>query len=118
MYIKTGDTVAIIAGRDQFVTDKKGNKTRKTGTVLRVYNKTNRVLVEGVNIVKKHQRPTQANEKGGIVEVEAAIHASNVALIDPTTGQPTRVRIVTEVDAKGKTTKKRVAAKSGAAIYK
>ena len=118
MLIRTGDTVAVIAGRDQFVTDKKGNKSRRTGTVLRVYTKTNRVLVEGVNIVKKHQRPTQTNEKGGIVEVEASIHASNVALIDPTTNKPTRVKIVTEVDAKGNKTKKRVAVKTGAAIDK
>ncbi|HKL94917.1 MAG TPA: 50S ribosomal protein L24 [Haploplasma sp.] len=118
MYIKTGDTVAVIAGRDQFVTDKKGNKSRKTGTVLKVYNKTNRVLVEGVNIVKKHQRPTQANEKGGIIEVEAPIHVSNVALIDPTTNLPTRIRTQVEVDAKGNKTKVRVAVKTGAKIDK
>ena len=118
MIIKTGDTVAIIAGSDQFVTDKKGNKTRKTGKVLRVFPKTDRVLVEGVNIVKKHQRPTQANEKGGIVEMPAPIHASNVALIDPQTGLPTRVKIKTEVDAKGKNRKIRVAVKTGAAIDK
>lgn len=118
MYIKTGDTVAIIAGSDQFVTDKKGVKTRKTGKVLKVYHKTNRVLVEGVNIVKKHQRPSQANEKGGIVEVEAPIHASNVALIDPKTNQPTRVKILTEIDDKGKKKKIRVATKSGERIDK
>ncbi len=91
MYIKAGDTVAVIAGRDQYVTDKKGNKTRKTGRVIRVYPKTDRVLVEGVNIVKKHQRPTQANDKGGIIEKEAPIHVSNVAIVDPKTGQPTRI---------------------------
>ncbi|MCK9235625.1 MAG: 50S ribosomal protein L24 [Acholeplasmataceae bacterium] len=91
MYIKAGDTVAVIAGRDQYVTDKKGNKTRKTGRVIRVYPKTERVLVEGVNIVKKHQRPTQANDKGGIIEKEAPIHVSNVAIVDPKTGQPTRI---------------------------
>ncbi|MDY0276527.1 MAG: 50S ribosomal protein L24 [Acholeplasma sp.] len=118
MLIKTGDTVAVIAGGDQFVTDKKGTKVRKTGKVLRVYPKTNRVLVEGVNIVKKHQRPSQANEKGGIVQVEAPIHASNVALIDPQTGKPTRVKIKVEVDDKGKKKKIRVAVKSGANIDK
>lgn len=118
MLIKTGDTVAIIAGGDQFVVDKKGNKSRKTGRVLRVYPKTERVLVEGVNIVKKHQRPSQMNEKGGIVEMEAPIHVSNVALIDPSTNKPTRVKIKTEVDAKGKKTKIRVAVKSGANIDK
>lgn len=118
MLIKTGDTVAVIAGGDQFTTDKKGNKLRKVGRVLRVYPKTQRVLVEGVNIVKKHQRPSQMNEKGGIVEMEAPIHVSNVALIDPQTNQPTRVRIKTEIDAKGKTKKVRVAVKSGTAIDK
>ncbi|TVP86637.1 MAG: 50S ribosomal protein L24 [Acholeplasmataceae bacterium] len=91
MYIKAGDTVAIIAGSDQFATDKKGNKTRKTGRVLKVYTKTERVLVEGVNKIKKHQRPTQADDKGGIIEKEAPIHVSNVALLDPKTGKPTRV---------------------------
>lgn len=118
MRIKTGDTVAIIAGRDQFVTDKKGNKTRKTGTVLRVFPKTDRVIVEGVNIVKKHERPSQMNEEGGIIEVEAPIHASNVALIDPETNTPTRVRMKTEVDSKGNKRKIRVATKSGQAIDK
>ncbi|HHT98703.1 MAG TPA: 50S ribosomal protein L24 [Acholeplasma sp.] len=91
MKIKAGDTVAVIAGRDRFVTDKKGNKTRRTGRVLRVFKDEDRVLVEGVNLVKKHQRPTGANDKGGIIEKEAPIHVSNVALIDPKTGKPTRV---------------------------
>ena len=113
MYIKAGDTVTVIAGRDQFVTDKKGNKSRKTGRVLRVYPKTDRVLVEGVNIVKKHQRPTQANDKGGVIEKEAPVHVSNVALIDPKTGTPTRVG-VREVDGK----KVRYAKKSGESLDK
>lgn len=113
MYIKAGDTVAVIAGADQFVTDKKGVKTRKTGRVLKVYPRTNRVLVEGVNKVKKHQRPTQANDKGGIIEKEAPIHVSNVALVDPKTGKPTRVG-VKEVDGK----KIRYAKKSGASLDK
>ena len=118
MNIKAGDTVAIIAGRDQFVTDKKGNKTRKTGTVLRVFPKADKVLVEGVNIVKKHQRPTQANDKGGVLEVEAPIHVSNVALVDPKTGLPTRVRTKVEIDDKGNKKKIRVAVKSGTSIDK
>ncbi len=93
MKIKAGDTVAVIAGRDQFVVDKKGEKTktRKTGRVIKVFPLTNRVIVEGVNKVKKHQRPTKGDDKGGIIEQEAPIHASNVALVDPKTGQPTRV---------------------------
>jgi large subunit ribosomal protein L24 len=113
MYIKAGDTVAIIAGRDQFVTDKKGNKTRKTGRVIKVYPRTDRVLVEGVNIVKKHQRPTQQNEKGGILEKEAPIHVSNVALLDPKTNKPTRVGF-RFVDGK----KVRYAKKSGESLDK
>lgn len=113
MYIKAGDTVAVIAGADQFVTDKKGNTTRKTGRVLKVYPRTDRVLVEGVNKVKKHQRPSQANEKGGIIEKEAPIHVSNVAMIDPKTGKPTRIGIK-EVDGK----KIRYAKKSGASLDK
>jgi large subunit ribosomal protein L24 len=113
MNIKTGDTVAVIAGRDQFVTDKKGKTTRKTGRVLKVYPKTDRVLVEGVNMIKKHQRPTQADDKGGIIEKEAPIHVSNVAMIDPKSGKPTRVGY-RFVDGK----KVRYAKKSGESLDK
>lgn len=91
MYIKTGDMVTIISGKDQFTTDKKGNKVRTTGRVLRVFPKTDRVIVEGVNIRTFHEAPSQTNEKGGIVEREAPIHVSKVALIDPKTNEPTRV---------------------------
>jgi len=91
MNIKTGDTVVVIAGGDQFAVDKKGVKTRKTGRVLKIDREKHTVIVEGVNMVKKHQRPTSANDKGGIVEIPAAIHASNVAVLDPKTGGPTRV---------------------------
>ena len=93
MQIKTGDTVVVIAGKDKFTKDKKGNKVQTTGKVLKVYPRTNRVVVEGVNIVKKHQKPTQANQNGGIIEVEAPIHASNVMLLDPTLNKPVRVGI-------------------------
>jgi large subunit ribosomal protein L24 len=113
MNIKAGDTVAVIAGRDQFVTDKKGKTTRKTGRVLKVYPKTERVLVEGVNMIKKHQRPTQADDKGGIIEKEAPIHVSNVAMIDPKSGKPTRVGY-RFVDGK----KVRYAKKSGESLDK
>lgn len=115
MKIRTGDTVAVIAGRDQFVVDKKGEKTRtrKTGRVLKVFPATNRVIVEGVNKVKKHQRPTKDDDKGGIVEQEAPIHVSNVALVDPKTGQPTRV-YYRDVDGK----KVRFATKSKTQIDK
>ena len=109
MNIKTGDTVVVIAGKDKFTKDKKGNLVPTTGKVLKVYPKTNKVVVEGVNKVKKHQKPTQANQQGGIIEVEAAIDASNVMLLDPKTNKPTRVGI--KVDEKGN--KIRVAKKSG-----
>jgi len=79
--IKTKDRVVVIAGRD------KG----KTGEVLKVLPKENRVVVQGVNVVKRHTRPSAANAEGGIVEKEAPIHISNVAHIDPKTKLPTRV---------------------------
>ncbi len=109
MQIKTGDTVVVIAGKDRFTKDKKGNIVPTTGKVLKVYPKTNRVLVEGVNIVTKHQKPTQANQNGGIVKVEAPIDASNVMLLDPKVNKPTRVGI--KIDENGK--KIRVSKKSG-----
>ena len=71
MKVKRDDTVIVIAGAD------KG----KQGRVLAVFNKKNRVLVEGVKMVKKHQKPTQQNQQGGIVEQEAAIHVSNVKVV-------------------------------------
>ncbi len=91
MNIKTGDTVVVIAGGDQFTTDKKGFKTRKSGRVLKVNHAKETVIVEGVNIIKKHERPKSANDKGGIMEKPAPIHVSNVAIADPKTGEPTRV---------------------------
>ncbi|MEL6635445.1 MAG: 50S ribosomal protein L24 [Bacteroidota bacterium] len=78
--IKKGDRVAVISG---------ASKGRQ-GEVLEVFPKTNRVIVEEVNIVKKHEKPTQDNP-GGIVEQPAPIHISNLMLIDPKTGTPTRV---------------------------
>ncbi len=78
--IRKGDRVIVIAGRD------KG----KIGEVLKVMPKENRAIVQGVNIVKRHQRPT-ADQPGGIVEKEAPIHISNLAHIDPKDHKPTRV---------------------------
>ena len=78
--IKKGDNVVVITGRD------KG----KSGTVLRVLPKESRVLVQGINVVKRHSRPS-AGQSGGIVEKELSIHVSNVALVDPKTSKPTRV---------------------------
>jgi large subunit ribosomal protein L24 len=78
--IKKGDNVVVLTGRD------KG----KTGTVMKVMPKESRVVVQGVNIVKRHTRPA-AGQQGGIVEKESTIHVSNVSLIDPKTSKPTRV---------------------------
>ena len=99
--IKKGDRVAVITGRD------KG----KTGEVLRVLRKVNRVLVQGVNMVKRHQGPTQMNT-GGIIEKEAPVHISNVALIDPKSDRPTRVGYRFEEGGR----KVRIAKRSGEAI--
>ncbi|MCR2823229.1 50S ribosomal protein L24 [Lederbergia panacisoli] len=103
MHVKKGDKVMVITGKD------KG----KTGTVLASFPKKDRVLVEGVNIVKKHSKPSQDNPQGGIINQEAAIHVSNVMLLDPKTNEPTRVGY--EV-VNGK--KVRVAKKSGVALDK
>lgn len=81
MFVKTGDKVRVIAGQD------KG----KEGSVLKVLADQNRVIVKGVNIVKKAQKASQSNPHGGIKSVEAAINASNVMVIDPSTKKPTRV---------------------------
>ena len=81
--LKVNDLVQILAGKD------KG----KQGKVKTINFKTNRVLVEGVNVVKKAMKPNQANQQGGIVDLEKAIHISNVALLDPKSGKPTRVSI-------------------------
>ncbi len=78
--IRKGDKVTVITGRD------KG----KTGEVMRVNPKTKRVIVQGVNMVKRHQGPSQSSP-GGIVEKEASLHVSNVAHIDPKTDRPTRI---------------------------
>ena len=78
--IRKGDNVVVLTGRE------KG----KRGVVLRVLRKDNRVLVQGVNMVKRHTRPSAQNA-GGVVEKEAALHISNVALVDPKLGKPTRI---------------------------
>lgn len=79
MHVKKGDTVQIITGEAR----------GKTGKVLKVFPKTNKVLVEGVNFVKRHTRPSQQNPQGGIIEKESPIHLSNVMLTAG--GNPTRV---------------------------
>lgn len=101
MRVKKGDTVVVIAGKD------KGKK----GSVVKVFPKANRVLVEGVNVMTKHQKPSAINPQGGIINREAPIHISNVMPLDPETGKGTRVRFEMK-DGK----KVRVAVKSGKEI--
>ena len=99
--IKKGDNVVVLSGKD------KG----KTGTVSKVLPKDGKVVVEGVNMIARHRKPSQANPQGGIDRYEAPMHIAKVAVADPKDGKPTRVRIE-ERDGK----KVRVAAKSGETI--
>ncbi|WP_174734530.1 50S ribosomal protein L24 [Mesobacillus harenae] len=103
MHVKKGDKVMVISGKD------KG----KTGIILAAYPKLSKVLVEGINVVKKHSKPSQVNPQGGIISQEASIHVSNVMPIDPKSGEPTRVGYKQE-DGK----KVRVAKKSGEVLDK
>jgi large subunit ribosomal protein L24 len=100
--IRKGDKVVVLSGRD------KG----KTGEVTRAMPKDGKVIVSGVNIATRHRKPSQANPSGGLERKEAAMHVSKVAIADPKSGQPTRVRFETR-DGK----KVRVAAKSGELIH-
>ncbi len=102
--IKKGDTVVVITGRD------KG----KSGEVLEMHRDANRVLVRGINMVKRHQRQS-ASQEGGIISKESPIHLSNVALTDPKDGKPTRIgfKIVGQGEERRKV---RVAKRSGVEI--
>jgi large subunit ribosomal protein L24 len=103
--IRKNDTVVIRTGKDR----------GKRGRVLRVLPDANRVIVEGANIIKRHTRPNpQKNIKGGIVEREGSIHASNVMLVDPETNEPTRIGYRILNDGR----KVRVGRKSGAVVDK
>ena len=105
MSIRKNDQVIVRAGKDR----------GKKGRVLSVLPEKNRVVVEGVNLIKRHTRPNpQKNIKGGIVEREAAIHASNVMLLDPDTNEPTRVGKKVLSDG----TRVRIGRKSGAVVDK
>ena len=101
MKIKKGDKVIVITGKD------KG----KTGEVVKAMPKENKVIVSGVNMAKRHQKPSQENA-GGIVSKEMPIHVSNVALIDPKSGKATRVAMRVEEGGR----KVRIAKRSGDAI--
>lgn len=94
--MKKGDLVEVIAGKD------KG----KQGKILQLVTKDHRVLVEGVNRVKRHTKPSQKNPQGGIIEKEAAIHWSNVMLVDPKTGKGGRIKVVAKGDKKTRVFKK------------
>ena len=102
LHIKKGDTVFVNTGKD------KG----KTGKVVKVFVEENRAIVEGLNMVSKSQKPSAQNPNGGIVKQEAPIHISNLNLVDPKSGKPTRVGIKINEDG----TKVRVAKKSGEEI--
>ncbi len=101
MKIKKGDTVIVISGKD------KG----RTGKVLRSFPSMDKVLVDGINMKKRHQRPTRQNQHGQIIDKSLPVHVSNVALVDPKTNKPTRIGYKVE-DGK----KTRVARKSGSVI--
>jgi len=103
-HVRKGDNVMVVAGKER----------GKRGRVLRVIPEKNRVVVERVNMIKKHQRPTQRIRQGGIIEREGSIHLSNVMLLDPTSGKPTRIGMRALSDGK----KARVARKSGELIDK
>ncbi|HET7584186.1 MAG TPA: 50S ribosomal protein L24 [Gemmatimonadaceae bacterium] len=114
LHIRVGDTVRVMRGKD----------ARKEGKVLRIYPKTGRVVVEGANVVKRHRRAQRPDEQSEIIEMPAPIHASNVMLLDPKTGEPVRIRRRTP-EAKGtdraarvdaRRTKERISVKSGDVI--
>ncbi|MBI1256722.1 MAG: 50S ribosomal protein L24 [Chloroflexi bacterium] len=102
MKIKKGDEVIVLTGKD------KGVK----GEVLRTLPEERRIVVQGVNVVKKHRKPTQLNPQGGIETMELPVHVSNVALVDPKEGKATRVGYKTLKDGK----KVRVAKRSGETV--
>ena len=102
LHVTKGDLVRVVRGDD------KG----KEGRILRVFPKTGRVTIDGVNIVKRHRRARRAEEQSGIIEMPAPVHASNVMLLDPKSSAPTRTR--RRIDEDG--TKERLSAKSGDAI--
>ncbi|MBK7632686.1 MAG: 50S ribosomal protein L24 [Ignavibacteriales bacterium] len=107
MKIRKNDSVMVIAGND------KG----RTGKVLKVFPKTSRLIIEGINLRKRHTKPTQKSPQGGIQEKEAAIHISNVMILDPKSNEPTRIGARVILDEKsGKKKIARVSQVSGEMI--
>lgn len=103
-HVKKNDQVVVISG----------NYKGKKGKVLKVFPETGRVIIEGVNVRKRHTRPKQKNPQGGIVQKEVAIHGSNVMVLDPKSGEPTRTGRAHVRDASsGRTKSMRVSRKSG-----
>jgi large subunit ribosomal protein L24 len=102
LHVTKGDTVRVMRGDD------KG----KEGKVMRIYPKTGRVLVEGINLVKKHRKARTAEEQSGIIEMAAPVHSSNLMLLDSKSGEPTRTRARIDTDG----TKERVGVHSGEPI--
>jgi large subunit ribosomal protein L24 len=104
MKIKKGDTVLVISGDDR----------GKTGKVLKVFSEKNRVIVEGVNFIKRHTRQTQQMQKGGIIEKEAPVHVSNLMLHCPKCSSPTKVAFrILEGEGEGRPKKVRICRKCG-----
>lgn len=85
LHIRKGDTVLVIAGDDKSTPGRE-----KKGKVLEIFPDKNRALVEGINMITKHQKPSAGKPEGGIKKMEGTIHISNLMLIDPATGKPTR----------------------------
>lgn len=102
MKLKKGDKVLVIAGKN------KG----ESGAIVRVLVRDNMVLLDGINLVKRHRRPSAQNRKGQIIDMPVPIHASNVMLVDPKTGKPTRIKITRGKDGG----RERVAVKSGESL--
>ena len=104
MKLRKGDKVVVIAGKSR----------GQTSTIVRVLPRENLVILDGVNLAKRHQRPSAQNRKGQIIERAMPMHASNVMLVDPKSGKPTRIKIVRLPGEGGKGgARERVAVKSG-----
>lgn len=93
-----------------------GNNRGKEGKILKIYRSTDKVIVEGVNIIKRHTKPNQKNPQGGITQKEAPIQVSNVMLIDPKAGEPTRLGVQVIDEGDGKKKRMRYGKKSGEII--
>jgi large subunit ribosomal protein L24 len=104
MKIRKNDNVMVISGNDR----------GKTGKVLKVFPKVSRIIIEGINLRKRHTKPSQKSPQGGIIEKEAPINASNVMLLDPKTNEPTRLGSQIILDEKtGKKKRARVSRSTG-----